>query len=84
MQLPQEDRFTVVVEGIRCVETMEFFKALDHFFSVMFMFDLKYPHKLKRFSAFVQHFFLGMRDSGVTKQMRQLYGQLLSGQNLHV
>ena len=79
VQIPEEDSFSIEIEGVSVVETTEFLQALDLYFAAVFMFNLSYARKVAKFSTFVQNFWLGMKDSNVTKQMRRLYAQLLRG-----
>ena len=82
-QLPQEDSFSLQLEGLKLVETTDFFTAVELYFEAVFMFDIRYPQKMAKFSTFVQNFWLGIRDGNATKQMRKLNAQLVQGKNLY-
>ena len=83
VQLPEEDRFVICVEEVEVVHTDDFLSALELYFAVVFMLNLSYATKITKFSTFVQHFWLGIRDSNVSKQMRRLYAQLVKGKALY-
>ena len=67
-----EAKFNIIVEQRTLATTNSLVDAIEVIFAAALIFDLKYPELLKKSFIFIQHFWLKINDTNITKKMCEL------------